>query len=219
MISLWHAVVVLSSAGAGNLAEIRTPNTLFTDNMVHALVTHRVNVIDSHTAGEPTRCVVAGGPDLGSAPLAERLKILRRTTILSPRHSLRAARLRCAGWRFLVEPVDPACAAGVIFFNNAGYLGMCGHGAIGVAVTLAHMGRIEPGEHALETPVGVVQSAPPSANRRHHSQCARIPSSRRALRCRCLVMARSPAMWPGAATGFSWSATIRCELDVDQVEP
>ncbi len=58
---------------------------------------------------------------------------------------------------FLVEAVDPACAAGVIFFNNAGYLGMCGHGTIGVAVTLAHLGRIAPGEHALETPVGVVK--------------------------------------------------------------
>jgi 4-hydroxyproline epimerase len=58
---------------------------------------------------------------------------------------------------FLVEPVDPACAAGVVFFNNAGYLGMCGHGAIGVAVTLAHLDRIQPGNHALETPVGTVQ--------------------------------------------------------------
>jgi 4-hydroxyproline epimerase len=56
----------------------------------------------------------------------------------------------------LVEPVDPACVAGVIFFNNASYLGMCGHGTIGVAVTLAHLGRIQAGSHKLETPVGVV---------------------------------------------------------------
>jgi 4-hydroxyproline epimerase len=56
----------------------------------------------------------------------------------------------------LCEPADPSCAAGVIFFNNVGYLGMCGHGSIGVAVTLAHMGRIGPGKHLLETPVGVV---------------------------------------------------------------
>jgi 4-hydroxyproline epimerase len=56
----------------------------------------------------------------------------------------------------LCEPVDPACAAGLIFFNNVGYLGMCGHGTIGAAVTLAHMGRIGPGTHRFETPVGEV---------------------------------------------------------------
>jgi 4-hydroxyproline epimerase len=52
--------------------------------------------------------------------------------------------------------MDPNCIAGVIFFNNVGYLGMCGHGTIGVAVTLAHLGRIGPGTHRLETPVGPV---------------------------------------------------------------
>jgi 4-hydroxyproline epimerase len=56
----------------------------------------------------------------------------------------------------LTEPADPTCAAGVIFFNNAGYLGMCGHGMIGVAATLAFLGRIDPGEHTIETPVGTV---------------------------------------------------------------
>jgi 4-hydroxyproline epimerase len=44
----------------------------------------------------------------------------------------------------------------VIFFNNVGYLGMCGHGSIGLAATLAHLGRIQPGEHRIDTPVGVV---------------------------------------------------------------
>jgi 4-hydroxyproline epimerase len=58
----------------------------------------------------------------------------------------------------LCEPVDPACSAGVIFFNNVGYLGMCGHGTIGVAVTLAYLGRIKPGVHRIETPVGVVSA-------------------------------------------------------------
>src|SRR5260370_24508173 len=57
---------------------------------------------------------------------------------------------------YLCEPTDPSCIAGVIFFNNVGYLGMCGHGTMGVAVTLAYMGRIGPGTHKIETPVGVV---------------------------------------------------------------
>jgi 4-hydroxyproline epimerase len=126
--------------------------------MVNSQLPPRLIVVDSHTAGEPTRCVVAGGPELGSAPLAVRLETLRRdydayrrAILCEPRGS------DVLVGAFLVEPVDPACAAGVIFFNNAGYLGMCGHGAIGVAVTLAHLGRIEPGEHALETPVGTVK--------------------------------------------------------------
>ena len=46
----------------------------------------------------------------------------------------------------------------MIFFNNVGYLGMCGHGTIGLVVSLAHMGRIGPGRHRIETPVGVVEA-------------------------------------------------------------
>lgn len=133
--------------------------------MVNSQVPLRLDIVDSHTAGEPTRCVVAGGPHLGSAPLAERLEILRRdydsyrrAILCEPRGS------DVLVGAFLVEPVDPACAAGVIFFNNAGYLGMCGHGAIGVAVTLAHLGRIGPGEHLIETPVGIVRIQLHTAN-------------------------------------------------------
>lgn len=117
----------------------------------------RISVIDSHTGGEPTRTVISGGPDLGRASLAERVAHLRRhhdafrsAVVNEPRGSdVLVGALLC-------EPVDPTCVAGVIFFNNVGYLGMCGHGTIGVAVTLAHLGRIGPGRHRLETPVGVV---------------------------------------------------------------
>lgn len=116
-----------------------------------------ISIIDSHTAGEPTRLVVDGGPELGSSPLSERLKRLRtdfdwfRSAVVNePRGSdVVVGALLCA-------PSDPSCAAGVIFFNNVGYLGMCGHGTIGLVATLAYMGRIEPGEHQIETPVGVV---------------------------------------------------------------
>ncbi len=115
-------------------------------------------VIDSHTEGEPTRVVVAGGPDLGSGPLRDRVRRFResadwfrRTVILEPRGS------DALVGALLCEPEDRSCAAGVIFFNNAGYLGMCGHGTIGVAVTLAYLGRVSLGTHRLETPVGVVE--------------------------------------------------------------
>ncbi len=117
----------------------------------------RLQVVDSHSAGEPTRCVLGGLPDLGPGPLAERLErlrsrhdVYRRAILCEPRGS------DVLVGAFLVEPWNPACAAGVIFFNNAGYLGMCGHGAMGVVVTLAHLGRIQPGAHLLETPVGTV---------------------------------------------------------------
>jgi 4-hydroxyproline epimerase len=117
----------------------------------------RVQVIDSHTAGEPTRVVAAGGPDLGGGPMAERRArfrercgAFRSAVVNEPRGSdVLVGALLC-------EPADPSCAAGVIFFNNVGTIGMCGHGTIGVAVTLAHLGRIGAGTHRLETPVGVV---------------------------------------------------------------
>jgi len=118
----------------------------------------RVRVIDSHTGGEPTRVVVSGGPDLGSGSLSERLERFRsehddfRSAVVNePRGSdVMVGALLC-------DPTIPECAAGVIFFNNVGYLGMCGHGIIGLVVTLAHMGRIGLGMHQIETPVGAVQ--------------------------------------------------------------
>ena len=116
-----------------------------------------VQVIDSHTAGEPTRVVIAGGPDLGSGALTERLACFRKRydffrsgVVNEPRGS------DVVVGAILLEPFDPACEAAVIYFNNVGYLGMCGHGTIGLVRTLEHMGRIGPGEHRIETPSGVV---------------------------------------------------------------
>ena len=119
--------------------------------------TRKVRVIDSHTGGEPTRVVISGGPDLGNGTMAERLARFRndfdsfRSAVVNePRGSdVIVGALLC-------EPVDPSCATGVIFFNNVGYLGMCGHGTIGLVVTLAYLGRLGPGKHRIETPVGEV---------------------------------------------------------------
>lgn len=117
----------------------------------------KARIIDSHTGGEPTRVVMSGGPELGNGPLPERVQRFRREfdsfrsgIVNEPRGSdITIGALLC-------EPVDPTCTAGVIFFNNVGYLGMCGHGTIGLLVTLAYAGRIAPGEHRIETPVGTV---------------------------------------------------------------
>jgi 4-hydroxyproline epimerase len=119
----------------------------------------RIGIVDSHTGGEPTRVVVSGGPDLGAGAMAERLSLFRsqfdefRSAVVNePRGS------DVVVGALLCEPVSAASAAGVIFFNNVGYLGMCGHGTIGLVVTLAWLGRIAPGEHLIETPVGTVKS-------------------------------------------------------------
>ena len=117
----------------------------------------RIQFIDSHTGGEPTRLVVGGFPDLGRGSMAERRGILsqqfddwRAATVLEPRGS------DVVVGALLCTPVAADSTAGVIFFNNTGYLGMCGHGTIGLVATLAYMGRIQAGLHRIETPVGTI---------------------------------------------------------------
>ena len=117
----------------------------------------RLHVIDSHTGGEPTRLVLDGFPELKGATIADQLDTLRtehdqwrRACLLEPRgNDVLVGALYCA-------PVTPGATCGVIFFNNAGYLGMCGHGTIGLMASLHHLGRIQPGVHTLDTPVGPV---------------------------------------------------------------
>jgi 4-hydroxyproline epimerase len=127
---------------------------------------NRIRIIDSHTGGEPTRVIVAGGPDLGGGPMTERLERFRRdfdgirsAVVNEPRGN------DAIVGALLCEPSDPTCDAGVIFFNNVGYLNMCGHGTIGLVVTLAHMGRARQGTVRLETVCGVVEARLVDANR------------------------------------------------------
>ncbi|WP_404938552.1 4-hydroxyproline epimerase [Pseudomonas sp. JDS08PS003] len=119
----------------------------------------KITVIDSHTGGEPTRLVIDGFPELGRGSMAERLQTLRsqhdhwrRACVLEPRGSdVLVGALLC-------EPQAGDACAGVIFFNNSGYLGMCGHGTIGLVRSLYHLGRIDYGVHRIETPVGTVEA-------------------------------------------------------------
>ena len=119
----------------------------------------RITAIDSHTGGEPTRVVMEGFPELGAGPMSERLEVfrqdfdgLRSGIVCEPRgHDAIVGALLC-------EPHDPRASAGVIFFNNVGYLGMCGHGTIGLVKTLEYVGRISSGKHMIETPVGTVDA-------------------------------------------------------------
>jgi len=124
-----------------------------------------MTLVDSHTEGEPTRVVLDGGPDLGDGALSERRALFARefdsfrsAVINEPRGS------DALVGALLCKPVDESCATGAIFFNNVGYLGMCGHATIGLAVTLAYAGRLEPGVHRIETPVGIVSVDLKNAN-------------------------------------------------------
>ncbi|MBS0662117.1 MAG: proline racemase family protein [Verrucomicrobia bacterium] len=139
---------------------------------------HRIRVIDSHTAGEPTRLVLEGGPDLGLGPLAERVGRFRsqhdrfRSAIVNePRGS------DVMVGALLVPPYRADCQFGVIFFNNVGCLGMCGHGTIGLVASLAHLGRVTPGRVRVDTPVGAVEA---ELHRNGEVKVANVPSYRRA---------------------------------------
>lgn len=159
----------------------------------------RVEIIDSHTGGEPTRVVISGGPRLGTGSLADRRERFRQdhdrfrsAVVNEPRGSdVMVGALLC-------PPVDPTCAAGVIFFNNVGCLGMCGHGTIGLVATLAHLGRLKPGRHRLETPVGIVAA---TLHRDGSVSVENVPSHRRAkaavVRVPGLGRVRGDVVWAG----------------------
>jgi len=118
-----------------------------------------IRVIDSHTGGEPTRLVLDGGPELGTGPLSERVERFResfdayRSAIVNePRGSEPLV------GALLVKPHRADCDFGVIFFNNVGYLGMCGHGTMGLIASLAHAQRINAGTLKIDTPVGAIEA-------------------------------------------------------------
>ena len=118
-----------------------------------------ISIIDSHTGGEPTRLIIEGGPDLGAGPLSARMERFREqhdrvrsAVVCEPRGS------DVVVGALLCEPHAPDCVAGIIFFNNVSYLGMCGHGMMGVVASLAWLGRLAPGRHRIDTPVGVVEA-------------------------------------------------------------
>ncbi len=157
-----------------------------------------LHVIDSHTGGEPTRVIISGGPDLGTGPLSERLHNLRThfdtfrsAVVCEPRGS------QAVVAALLLEPEAPTSSAGVIFFNDCGYLGMCGHGTIGLITTLAHLGRIQPGGHIIETPTGDISA-------RLHSDGSVTVGSVPSFRFRAGVRLDVPGLGP-VVGDIAWS--------------
>ena len=178
----------------------------------------RVKVIDSHTGGEPTRVVISGGPDLGSDTLATRLERFRtqyddfRSAVVNePRGS------DAIVGALLCDPLDNSCVTGVIYFNNVAYLGMCGHGTIGVVATLAYLGRIGPGTHRIETPVGVVTA---KLNEDGSVEVANVPSYRLAADVSVHVIGLGPVIGD-VAWGGNWFFLVKAhglELSLDNLK-
>lgn len=176
-----------------------------------------LEVIDSHTAGEPTRLVIGGGPDLtGFDPVAARefLKAddrWRRAVVCEPRGN----DVMVGAW--LLPPTREDCVAGAVFFNNVGYLGMCGHGTIGVVESLRHMGRIKAGEFGIETPVGVIRV------RLHEDRqvtIRNVPSFRHAARVR-VELDSGDVLHGDVAWGGNWFFLVEDHgliLDVGRLE-
>ncbi len=180
--------------------------------------TRRVKVIDSHTGGEPTRVIINGGPDLGSDTLAVRLERFRtehddfRSSVVNePRGS------DAIVGALLCEPLDNTCVTGVIYFNNVAYLGMCGHGTIGVVATLAYLGRIGPGTHRIETPVGVVTATLEADG---SVEVANVPSYRLAADVSVHVIGLGPVIGD-VAWGGNWFFLVKAhglELSLDNLK-
>jgi 4-hydroxyproline epimerase len=178
----------------------------------------RIKVIDSHTGGEPTRVVISGGPDLGAGPLIDRVERFRNeydafrcTVVHEPRGS------DAVVGALLCTPVDESCVTGVIYFNSVSYLGMCGHGTIGVVATLAYLKRIGVGSHRIETPVGVVVA---HLDEEGKVEVANVPSYRLATNVTVEVPGFGPVTGD-VAWGGNWFFLVKEhseELDLENLD-
>ena len=178
----------------------------------------RVHIIDSHTGGEPTRVVLYGGPELGGGTVAAQTAVFRQNhdrfrsaVVNEPRGS------DVLVGALLVPPADPTCGLGVIFFNNVGVLGMCGHGTIGLAVSLAFLNRLSPGEHRIETCVGVVTATLQTDG---SVSVANVPSRRQAkgiaVEVPGLGTVRGDVAWSGNLTPTIAAGSTHVEGDSHQ---
>ncbi len=210
---------MFAAAGkVNNTAGIRRADPTESNAQSEDGLTNSVQVVDSHTAGEPTRVVIAGGPQLAGSTLPEkredfqaRFDHYRSAIVNEPRGS------DVVVGALLVEPADSTCIAGVIFFNNVGYLGMCGHATIGVIATLAHLGRILPGTHRIDTPVGAITAELHDSGK---VSVRNVPS----YRFRRQVMVDVSGCWQvvgDVAWGGNWFFLVEnhpMELSLDNVE-
>lgn len=117
----------------------------------------KIQVIDSHTGGEPTR-VITGGWDFPTHEVVELRRWIQNSQ-MEICHGILAEPRGSSAWvgAALVPAQNPKNLCGVVYFNTRATLGMCGHGTIGLVETLRHLGRYQSGSATIETPAGEVQ--------------------------------------------------------------
>jgi proline racemase len=118
-----------------------------------------LSVIDTHTAGEPTRILTGYSKVQGSSIFEIKRKLqaehdwLRRFLLQEPRGH------RDMFGAVLLPPKTRECDLGVIFMDNGGYLDMCGHGIIGAVTCAIETHIVKPKKEILvDTPAGVVKA-------------------------------------------------------------
>ena len=128
-----------------------------------------LQAIDSHTAGEPTRIVTGGIPNIKGKTMPEKkeylekeLDYLRTAIMLEPRgHNDMFGSI-------ITAPTTDEADLGIIFMDGGGYLNMCGHGTIGAVTAAIETGMVpmvEPVTHVvLEAPAGIVKAEAQVAN-------------------------------------------------------
>ena len=114
-------------------------------------------IVDTHTAGEPTR-VVTNFPPVHGATMADIKKEMQTNHDWFRQFLLREPRGHTDMFgAILFPPVRKNCDIGVIFMDNGGYLDMCGHGIIGLVTCIVQIGLIEPkAEILIDTPTGAI---------------------------------------------------------------
>jgi proline racemase len=124
---------------------------------------HLFRTIESHTAGNPTRTVLSGMPELTGDTMLAKMRDLearhdwvRTSLMFEPRgHSVMSGCI-------VLPPCDPTADIGILYIEASGHLPMCGHDTIGVVTALIEHGHVPSTEPTtrlvLDTPAGLVET-------------------------------------------------------------
>ncbi len=123
----------------------------------------KLEYVDTHTMGEPTRIIVDGLPPIVGDTMMEKKKYLERNFDYIRTMAMHEPRgHRDMFGAMITEPIHEEAQMGVIFMDGGGYLNMCGHGSIGVATLLVDRGYVKVTEPityiTLDAPAGLIEA-------------------------------------------------------------
>jgi proline racemase/trans-L-3-hydroxyproline dehydratase len=130
-------------------------------------VSRIISTIDTHTAGEPTRVITGGIPNIPGSSMQE-----KKAWMMKNEDDLRKMLMRePRGHRdmfgaILTAPASTDADMGIIYMDGGGYLDMCVHGSIGAVTAMVENGMLrsidDKRKHAqqviLDTPAGTVHA-------------------------------------------------------------